>query len=108
MKIYLISASLSPGGITCKTDEKEVSEKPVCYMANGLRVMKSNLLVVDTIWREQLGSIINYTTYCLEPDIEKAKVILIKKIKSQVALYSKQLNQLVSELEKGVTSDTAI
>ena len=64
-----------------------------------LKILKNNILKIDTIFREDLYNIITYSIYCYDTDLNKAKQILIDKISEEVDKRKKSVAMLLKNLE---------
>jgi tmRNA-binding protein len=110
MKLMRISLTLSSKEVIDNTgfsivefDITKDTDKTVFVYNEGsqkkLKILKNNILRIDTIFREDLYNIITYSIYCYDTDLNKAKQMLIDKISEEVDKRKKSVEILVKNLE---------
>lgn len=93
MNLYRVSVSIDSRGINIKVRPIEAKETKNSYTSEGLRIPKSDLMSIKTIFVES-HTAIRYYSYCLEQDIEKTTELLKDNCFEKVKQYKAEIDEL--------------
>lgn len=94
MKIYKISGSIDRSGTRKRITEMELKECGKSYVGDGIRINKDKLMKLDTIFNET-HKLINYFTYCIDGDQQKALDMIKNHIIKKVEQYKSEIDEIV-------------
>lgn len=93
-KILKINLRLKEDGFTKNIKEFDIKETEKSFICDGQRISKNKILKIDTMYVEN-HKWLNYHTYCLEGDQEKAFDMLKKHIIDKVKTYKSEIDVLI-------------
>lgn len=99
--ILKIGVSLTSNGLKQTVRELNVKETDKSFVGDGSRISKDKIMKIDTIFVEN-HRMINYYTYCMPEDKDKAIEMLKSHVKSKVMTYKSEIDALFVAYGKNI------
>ena len=99
--ILKIGVSLTSNGLKQTVREMNVKETDKSFVGDGQRISKDKLMKIDTIFIEN-HRMINYFTYCMVEDKDKAIEMLRAHVKQKVMTYKSEIDALFLAYGKNI------
>jgi len=102
MTLYKLSIALTPERYGVNIYEiADLKETPATYSKKGTRIDKSKILVADTTWVLNQPHYMQFSTFCLPEDKEKAIEILKDKIAKEYSVSKEIFYKVIDNFEQG-------
>lgn len=94
IKLFRVNGWLDDKGFDKRIREYDVKEAAKSFVWEGNRVDKGRLMKIDTIWIEK-HTLVNYYTYCLDGEQQKALDLLKDHMINKVKKYKAEIDVLM-------------